>query len=120
MTPPPTFMDTAITEEPSQVTLSPVERPAPPDVNRMTAIEKQIDEVLIHMRRLDRRDRWRMIGGIIHGCISLIYPVLIIASAWYAYTHGSEIIQGVMEKMRNAIPGANQDFFKSFSDFFKR
>lgn len=75
-----------------------------PDTNPQTPTDpaSRIEERLDHMIRLldhmNRRDKWRTIGGFIRGTVMIIPTVLILLSSVYLYLYGSDLIQELIKQ----------------------
>lgn len=57
--------------------------------------EGKLEEILLHLRRMDRRDTVRTWGGFFKGLISIIPIVLFILGTWYLYKNGDEVLSKV-------------------------
>ena len=42
---------------------------------------------------MDRRDRWRTVGGFFRSLIAIIPVILLLWSAWYFVQHGAELMK---------------------------
>jgi hypothetical protein len=65
-------------------------------------VEAQLDVLISHLARMDRRDRLRTFGGFIRGLLGLIPLILLLLSTWYFYKHSAEIMQQVTEQSAKA------------------
>jgi hypothetical protein len=82
-----------------------------------------LEQILVHLERMDRRDRLRTVGGFVRTIISLVPMVIFLASMWYVYKHTDELITkvsqeaakqaaaytqeqsaGIIDQLRNAMP----------------
>jgi hypothetical protein len=79
-----------------------------PTPDMPTTTEELLAEMLEHMRRMDRRDRLRTMGGTFKGILSLIPMVLFLWSAWYFYAHGEELMQKFTEQATNQAMKASE------------
>ncbi|MFH0770469.1 MAG: hypothetical protein V1926_03775 [Candidatus Peregrinibacteria bacterium] len=70
--------------------------PKPPPL--APTMDTKMDEILVHLRRLDRRDRLRTIGGFFRGLIGIIPVIILIGSVWYAYKYGDELLRKITEQ----------------------
>ncbi|HAI98345.1 TPA: hypothetical protein DCL30_02240 [Candidatus Peribacteria bacterium] len=66
--------------------------PSPPTT------EDKLDEILLHLRHLDSRDRLRTIGGFFRGLLSLIPIIVLLASIWYVYEYGDQLLEKIAEQ----------------------
>lgn len=73
-----------------------------------TSIEAKLDEVVEHLRRLDRRDRLRTIGGFVRSLFAIIPLIFFLWSAWYLVQHGDEL----MKKIANTAASSAADYTK--------
>lgn len=62
-----------------------------------TSIEEKMEEILVHLRRMDARDKLRTWGGFIRGIIALVPLILLLWSAWYFMEHGAELMKQVAD-----------------------
>jgi hypothetical protein len=62
-----------------------------------TTVEEKLEEMLVHMRKMDKRDRVRLWGGFVRSIISLIPLVLFLWSGWYFIQHGPELMKQVAD-----------------------
>lgn len=58
-----------------------------------TPIEKKLDLIIEHLEKMDARDRLRMWGGFIRGCIAIVPIILLVWSSWYFVQHGADLIK---------------------------
>jgi hypothetical protein len=61
-------------------------------------LSAKLDQMILHLERMDSRDRLRTWGGFFRGLISLIPIILLVWSAWYFYQHGAELMQQIAEE----------------------
>jgi hypothetical protein len=64
-----------------------------PPVTQPVATEEKLDEIVSCLRRMDKRDKLRTIGGFIRGLFSLIPIVVLLGSLWYFASHGEELMK---------------------------
>ncbi len=62
-----------------------------------TSVEAKMEEILVHLRRMDSRDRLRTWGGFVRGIIALIPLILLLWSAWYFVEHGAELMKMIAD-----------------------
>ncbi len=60
--------------------------------------EERLDRILLHLERLDRRDKIRTWGGLVHGILSLIPTVLLLLGLWYFYNNSAAIMQSITQQ----------------------
>ena len=57
-----------------------------------------MDVIILHLARMDRRDRMRLWGGYVHSLLTIIPMVFFIWSTWYLYAHFDEIMGTMMQQ----------------------
>ena len=62
-------------------------------------VEEKLDLIIEYLRRNDRRERWRVIGGTIRSIISILPILLVLWFAWYLQWHGKELLQNLTISM---------------------
>ncbi|MEQ1849814.1 MAG: hypothetical protein ABL890_04455 [Candidatus Peribacteraceae bacterium] len=70
--------------------------------NPNTAIEEKMDQILLHLKKIDDRDRLRMIGGTVRFFISLIPIIILVWSVWYTIVNGPELMKALSEQAASA------------------
>jgi len=60
--------------------------------------EGKLDAILMHLAALDRRDKLRTIGGFIKGMIALIPIIILVASMWYVYKFGDQLLEKIAQQ----------------------
>ena len=68
--------------------------------------EELLEMILYHMQRIDKRDKWRAIGGFIRSLISLIPIALLVVSTWYFVKHSDEVIKNITKTMTEQMTSA--------------
>ncbi|MBT3292734.1 hypothetical protein HN512_04450 [Candidatus Peregrinibacteria bacterium] len=58
-------------------------------------IDEKMDEVIMYLKKIDRRDKVRMWGGLFRGIITIIPTLIFIWSMWYFYENGDDILRKV-------------------------
>lgn len=74
-----------------------------------TSIEEKLDQILVHLKKIDDRDRMRMVGGVIRFFVSLIPIIILIWSVWYTIAHGPELMKALSEQAASAAAKYTQD-----------
>jgi len=69
-----------------------------PKKSPTTTTEEKLEEILLHLRRMDRRDRLRTIGGFFKGLITMIPVIILIGSVWYAYKYGDQLLEKIAQQ----------------------
>lgn len=84
----------------------------------------KLDEIIEHLRRIDKRDRLRTIGGFIKGIIGLIPIIVLIGSIWWAYKYGDQLLEKIAQQAAKqaAIVTEQQgsEVMKKFENFLVR
>lgn len=116
---------------PTKKTTTDVLNATEPKTHEEILLEK-IDEISLHLKNLDRRDRMRTWGGFVRGIISLIPIVLLVLGAWYAYSNIDELITRITSEttrqMMQFVPGrggsgsssSGSGFFQQLQDVLKK
>ena len=81
-----------------------------------TSIESKLDEIVEHLRRLDRRDRMRTIGGAIRSVISLCWIVLLLWSSWYFIVNWPTIMKEITTQAASSAADFTKQNTKSVYD----
>ena len=96
------------------------DRPTPPS----DPLLQRLDQIELHLRNLDGRDRWRMIGSTIRGLINVGFLVFAIWSSWYLLTHMTDIMKTISEQTAQATMQAgkngSEDLLKRMQEMFKK
>ncbi len=71
-------------------------------------IEEKLDAILHHVARMDRRDRWRTIGGLFRSIIGLLPIIATLYGLWYLYEHGDELLQQMTETITEQAASITQ------------
>ncbi len=71
--------------------------PSKPFVESQKSIESQLDEILVHLRKLDRRDRLRTWSGFIRSTFALVSIILFVWSGWYFVSHADEMMKKIAD-----------------------
>ena len=83
-------------------------------------VETKLDEMLMLMRRMDKRDKWRTIGGFVRGMIALVPLVLLLWSAWYFAQHSAEIIKAMSDQAASSAAHYTQQQSSGMLDQFMK
>lgn len=59
-------------------------------------IGQKLDVIIGYLHAINRRDRARYYGGLVHSLISLIPMLLFVLSAWYIYQNGEELLSQIV------------------------
>ena len=84
----------------------------------------RLDEIALHLKHLDGRDRWRMIGSTVRSLINIGFLVFAVWSSWYLLYHMTDIIKAITEQTAQATMNAgksgSEDMLKKFQDMLKK
>lgn len=64
--------------------------------------EDKLDAIVMHLERLDKRDRLRTWGGFVRTILGFIPLIFFIVTAWYFYNHTDEILTKITEQAAEA------------------
>ena len=74
-------------------------------------VEEKLDVIILHLARMDRRDRMRLWGGYLHSLLTLIPMIFFIWSTWYLYAHFDDIMGAMMrQSAQNAAQASGQSY----------
>jgi hypothetical protein len=59
----------------------------------VSLIEEKLNAILETLERLDRRDRWRTMGGFLRTIIGLIPLAIFLWFLWYGVTYSDQILE---------------------------
>ncbi len=88
------------------------------DKDTPTSTDAKLDEILVHLRNMDSRDRRRMIGSTIKSIITLIPLILVLWSTWYFTFHWKEIMQEMTKMAASSAANYTQEQSKGLLDQF--
>ena len=71
--------------------------PTNTDPTSGTSIEKKLDTIIEHLEKIDARDRLRMWGGFIRGCIAIVPIAFLVWSSWYFVQHGADLMKQITD-----------------------
>lgn len=57
--------------------------------------DEKLDEIITHLRKMDKRDRVRMLGSSIKGIIGIIPVLFFLWGAWYMYQNGDAVLEKI-------------------------
>ncbi|HCI03737.1 TPA: hypothetical protein DE059_02305 [Candidatus Peribacteria bacterium] len=84
----------------------------------------KLDEIIEHLRNIDKRDRLRTIGGFFKGLISLIPIIVLLGSIWWAFKYGDQLLEKIAQQAAKqaAIVTEQQggEVMKQFENFLVR
>jgi hypothetical protein len=82
-------------------------------------VEDKLDVIIGYLHALDRRDKLRTYGGMVRGVIALIPMILFLASAWYVYQHGDELLTKLAQEAAKQAAATSQDSMNVIFDQFQ-
>jgi hypothetical protein len=85
----------------------------------VTTVEEKLDEIILHLQRLDRRDRLRTIGAFLRSLLSIVWILLIVWSGWYFVAHWSDIMKQVANQAASSAAEYTQQKGTGLLDQFK-
>ncbi len=71
--------------------------PLPP-TDPVSRIEERLDHVITVLDHMNRRDKWRTVGGFIKGAVTIIPTLILLLSSVYLYLYGSDLIQYLIKE----------------------
>jgi hypothetical protein len=60
--------------------------------------DDRLDVIITYLRRMDRRDKWRTVGGFFRGLVSLIPIILLLWGTYYLYENSDEILTKITQE----------------------
>lgn len=94
-------------------------------------IEEKLDEIILYLHRMERRDHARMIGAYIKSMVWLISVLFLVWSTWYFAVYGPQLIEDLSTQMIQQSMGmqtgtakasdksSSTDYLKMFEDYLK-
>lgn len=55
----------------------------------------KLEEMLLHLRRMDKRDKMRMWGSFVKGLIGIVPAIIFLWGTWYLYQNGDAVLQKI-------------------------
>jgi hypothetical protein len=74
-------------------------RKTPDTEEKPQTVEDKLDEIILYLHRMERRDHMRMIGGYIHTMFWLISVLFLVWSTWYFAVYGPQLIEDLSNQM---------------------
>lgn len=78
-----------------------------------TSTEDTLDQILMHVKHMDNRDRMRTWGGFAK---TLIWIGIVVGSSWYFVKHGAEITKTITEQAAAAAAKYTQSSGQELMD----
>ena len=86
--------------------------------------EDKLDVIIMHLEKMDRRDRLRMIGGFFRSILGLIPIALTIFALWYTFKHGDELLEKITkqaaQEAANITTNRAGDFVRQLETVFPK
>ena len=87
----------------------------------MTTTEEKLDRIVAHLDRMDRRDRLRMWGSVVHGILGFIPTLILLGTVWYVYSNASNLLTTMAsEAAKQAAVYSESSFTKQFQQYFQK
>lgn len=80
--------------------------------------DAKLEEILIILRKMNKRDFWRSWGSTIHSALTLIPIALLLWSTWYFANHAQEIMKMMAEAAAKSAANYTQQQSKGLFDDF--
>ncbi len=91
-----------------------------PDNDRpITTTDEKLDQILIHLERMDKRDKLRTWGSFARWLISLLPLLFFLWGAWYVVTHVDDVIRKVAEESAKQAAKVTQQQSANMMDKLK-
>ncbi len=86
-----------------------------------TTTDEKLDRIVAHLDRMNRRDRLRMWGSLIHGIIGFIPTLILLGTVWYVYSNASSLLTKMTsEAAKQAAVYSESSFTKQFQQYFQK
>lgn len=82
-----------------------------PQTDPVGSIDMRLDKMIEILERMNRRDKWRTIGGFLRGLIVVIPTLVIILSSIWLYFYGSNLVQDFIQQTTNQAAQQAQESF---------
>ncbi|MBP9750489.1 MAG: hypothetical protein KBC95_01440 [Candidatus Peribacteraceae bacterium] len=82
-----------------------------PATDPVGSIDARLDKMIEILDRMNRRDRWRTIGGFFRGAVVIIPTLVIILSSIWLYFYGSNLVQDFIQQTTNQAAEQAQESF---------
>ena len=80
----------------------------PSDVKK--TVDEQLESIVQHLQRMDRRDRLRTWGGFVRSIIGLIPLAISLFTLWYLYQYGDQVLRDIFEEASKQTTKQLQQF----------
>lgn len=94
-------------------------------------VEEQLDEIILYLHRMERRDHARMLGAYVKSMFWLISVLFLVWSTWYFAVYGPQLINDLSKQMIQQSMGmqttqsdssdetSSKGYFQMFQDYLK-
>ena len=92
----------------------------PPNPDKL---DFQLEQILSHLERMDKRDRMRTWGGFFRSLIAMIPVFLLLWSVWFFYKEGDKFLDKIITKTTEQAAKAAQpspEMMKQLQNMMKR
>lgn len=89
----------------------------PTPTDPVSRIEERLDQMISLLDHMNRRDKWRTVGGFIKGAVTVIPTLILLLSSVYLYLYGSDLIQYLIKE---TTAQTQQQVQQSFIDQFMK
>jgi len=83
-----------------------------------TSIEEKMEEILVHLRKMDKRDKLRTWGSLFRSVLSIIPLIFFLWSVWYFINHGDEIMKQIANTAASSAAEYTKDQSQGMLDQF--
>ncbi|MDD5041553.1 MAG: hypothetical protein PHX87_04350 [Candidatus Peribacteraceae bacterium] len=82
--------------------------------------QDKLEQILVILKRMDRRDRLRTIGGFVRTIIGFVPIAIVVFFTWYTIKYGDQLLQKITSMAAEqagkvAQQNAVSDFMKEFN-----
>lgn len=75
----------------------------------LTTTDEKMDEIVRLLRRMDKRDSLRAIGGTVRFILALIPIIILLWSVWYAVENWQELLKSVADQAASSAAKMTQE-----------
>jgi len=62
---------------------------------KQSSTDNKLDTIIEALDKINKRERWRMVGGFFRGIIGLLPVIVMLAGLWYAYEYSDQILEKI-------------------------
>lgn len=82
--------------------------------------EGKLEEILVHMRKMDARDRLRTWGGFFRSLISFIPIIILVWSTWYFFVNGDKFMEKITDLAAQKAKEVSEEQAGSMTEQLRR